>query len=192
MTTDARFYYSATLLTNGQVLLTASSGNYAWELTNAWAAGKELYDPASGQWTAIGPPRPHSVSSTNLDRTLTILPESGSSFPASQEIEFLIESADRFGVTNIQFFRDNTKIAESEASPMRYTVTNPAAGTYSFLAKAAYANGLASTSSPVTITFEASGPQVFLAPGPTEFISNRHQKKTKPSTIELLQQAISG
>jgi len=65
MTTDARFYYTAKLLTNGQVLLTASRGNYAWELTNAWAAGKELYDPANGQWTAIGPPRPHSVSSTN-------------------------------------------------------------------------------------------------------------------------------
>src|SRR5256885_902087 len=63
----------------------------SWELTNAWAAGKELYDPTSGQWKAIGPPRPHFVSG---------------------------------------------------------------------------------------ITFKASGPQVLLAPGPTEFISERHVKSS--------------
>jgi hypothetical protein len=178
MPRESRFFYSEKLQTNSLVLLTARSGDYTWQVTNAWEVSKLLFDPADGQWTAIGPRRPHFVSSTNLDRTLTILPESGSQFLASQEVYFLIESADRFGVTNIQLFQDGVRIVESEESPMRFTVTNQTAGTYTFLARADFANGLASTSSPVSITFEASGPEVFLAPGPTEFISERHVKSS--------------
>ena len=179
---ESRYNYTGTLLTNGQILLTASGANYAWELTNAWAVSKELYNPAIGQFTAIGPRKPHFVSSTTLDRTLTISPETGSSFLASEEIEFMVQSADRFGVTNIQFFRDNIEIGEGEESPFRYTVTNMTAGTYTLFAKAAYANGLASTSSPISITFKSSEPQVSLAPGPTEFISEIHVK-TSPAFL---------
>jgi hypothetical protein len=171
----SRYFYSATLLANGQVLLTTRDAN-------AWAASKVLYEPSSGQWKAIGPSKPHFVSSINLDRTLTISPESGSAFLASEEIEFMVQSADRFGVTNIQLLRDNVEIGEGGESPFRYTVTNMAAGTYTFLARAAYANGMTSTSSPVSITFKASEPQVSLAPGPTEFISETHVK-TSPATL---------
>ena len=169
-------------MTNGLALLTASGANYDWELTNAWAVSRELYNPVSGQFTAIGPRKPHFVSSTTLDRTLIISPETGSSFLASEEIEFMVQSADRFGVTNIQIFRDNVEIGEGQESPMRYALTNAAAGTYIFFAKAAYANGLASTSPPVSITFKSSEPQVSLAPGPTEFISETHVK-TSPAIL---------
>jgi hypothetical protein len=178
MPVESRFFYSNTPLTNGLVLLTAWSGGYDWEVTNAWEVSKLLFNPANGRWTAIGPRRRHLVSSTNLDRTLTILPESGSQFLASQEIELLIESADRFGVTNIQLFQDAVRIAVGEDSPMRFTITNPSAGTYTFFARADFANGLASTSSPVSITFKESGLEVFLAPGPTEFISERYVKSS--------------
>ena len=173
---ESRYNYTGALLTNGQVLLTATGANYAWELTNAWAVSKLLYDPPSGRWKAIGPPRPHFVSSRDLDRTLTISPPSGSSFLASEEIQIMVESADRFGVTNIQIFRDNVEIGDGEESPMRYDITNAAAGTYAFLARAAYANGLASTSPPVSLIFKTSKPQVSLAQGPTEFISETHVK----------------
>ena len=182
MSSESRYRYTGTLLTNGQALFTATGANYAWELTNAWVVSKNLYNPASGQWKAIGPARPHFVSSRNLDRTLTISPETGSSFLASQEIQLMVESADRFGVTNIEIFRDNLKISEGEESPMRFNLTNAAAGTYTFLAKAAYANGLASTSLPVSITFKTSEPEVSLAPGPTEFISETHVK-TSPAIL---------
>jgi len=121
------------------------------------------------------------VSSTSQP-SLTILPESGSSFLASQEIEILIESSDRFGVTNIQLYRDNVKVAEGKESPMRYTVTNAAAGNYFFLATATFKSGFASTSAPVSITFKSSEPQVSLAPGPTEFISETHVK-TSPAIL---------
>ena len=185
---EARFFYSESLLTNGTVLLTARSGNYDWEVTNAWEVSKLLFDPANGQWTALGPRQPHSVSSTNLDRTLTLLPESGSQFLASEEVYISIESADRFEVTNIQLFQDGVRIASGEESPMRFTATNQAAGTYTFSARADFANGLASTSSPVSITFKASGPEVFLSPGPTEFISERHVK----SSPAILRASIVG
>src|SRR5262245_54346447 len=61
---------------------------------------------------AASPPKPPK----DFDRTLTISPESGSSFLACQEIELLIESAEMSGVTNISLFRDNVKVAQSETS----------------------------------------------------------------------------
>jgi len=48
------------------------------------------------------------------------MPESGSSFPASQEIEFLIQSADQFGVTNIQFFAITPKSLKASKSYALY------------------------------------------------------------------------
>jgi hypothetical protein len=122
------------------------------------------------------------TAATSQQPSLTILPETGSSFLASQEIEISIESSDRFGVTNIQLYRDNVKVAEGKESPMRYTVTNAAAGNYVFLATATFKSGLASTSSPVSLIFTASGPEVSLAPGPTEFISETHVKSS-PATL---------
>lgn len=118
------------------------------------------------------------VAATSQQPSLTILPETGSSFLASQEIEISIESSDRFGVTNIQLYRDNVKVAEGKESPMRYTVNNAAAGNYVFLATATFKSGLSSTSSPVNLIFKASGPEVFLALGPTEFISERYVKSS--------------
>ena len=179
---ESRFTYTAALRTNGQVLLTATGADYAWELTNAWEASNEIYDPVNGSFAATGPHRPHFVSSKNLDRTLKILPAPGSSFLASEPVEFMVESADRFGVTNIQLLRDDVQIGEGEESPFRCTLTNTVAGTYSFLARASFANGLASTSAPITITFKTSEPQVSLMPGPTEFVSETHVR-TSPATL---------
>src|ERR1035437_69119 len=63
------------------------------------------------------------VAATSQPPSLTIRPEAGSSFLASEKVEILIESSDWFGVTNIQLYRDNVKVAEDKESPMRYTVT---------------------------------------------------------------------
>jgi hypothetical protein len=143
--------YTATVLTNGLVLLTTSD-------TNAWVASKELYEPATGQWKAIGPRRPHFVSSRDTQPTLTILPETGSSYLASEQIHLLVDTSDSLGVTNISLFRDKIKVAETEQDPLSYDLTNAAAGTYVFVAQAAYANGLAATSSPVSLIVSEPGP----------------------------------
>ncbi len=85
-------------------------------------------------------------------------------------------------MTNIQFFRDGKKVGETNEGPFRYAATNMAAGTYTFIAQAGFANGLAGTSQPVAIQFTNSEPQVFIVPGPTEFISET-RVKTSPATL---------
>ena len=55
----AREFHTATLLRNGQVLVTGGSGD-----TNA-----ELYDPATGTWTATG-----SMAIARDEHTATLLP----------------------------------------------------------------------------------------------------------------------
>ena len=59
----ARYRHTATLLSNGKVLVAGgdTSGSY---LTSA-----ELYDPASGTWTATG-----SLNTARADHTATLLP----------------------------------------------------------------------------------------------------------------------
>lgn len=170
----ARYDYAADVLTNGQVLLTTTH-------TNAWEDAKELFDPATEKWKAVGPRRPHFVSSPNADRTLTILP-GDASFPASQQIQVLIYTQDSPGVSNIILFRDGLKVAESEASPIRYELTNAAAGTYMFRGEARFANGLSSTSATVRYTFTATEPEIAMAPGRSEFQSSPYFN-TSPAAL---------
>jgi hypothetical protein len=102
------------------------------------------------------------------DRTLTILP-GDASFPASQQIQVLIYTEGSLGVSNITLFRDGAKVAESETSSIRYELTNAAAGTYAFHGEAHFANGLSSTSKTVRYVFTATEPEIFMAPGRSEF-----------------------
>jgi N-acetylneuraminic acid mutarotase len=48
---SARYYHTATLLANGKVLIAAGS---AWDKQSNLATSAELYDPATGSWTATG------------------------------------------------------------------------------------------------------------------------------------------
>ncbi len=176
MPVTARYDYSAEVLTNGQVLLTTTH-------TNAWEDAKELFDPLTEKWKAVGPRRPHFVSSTKADRTLTILP-GDASFLASQQIQVLLYTEDSPGVSNIILFRDGVKVAESETSPIRYELTNAAAGTYVFRGEARFANGLSSTSATVRYIFTAPGPEIGMAPGPSEFQSSPYFN-TSPAILRV-------
>ena len=62
----ARFSHTATLLPNGMVLVAGGFGSHQPHLLLASA---ELYDPASGTWTATG-----SLSTARDDHTATLLP----------------------------------------------------------------------------------------------------------------------
>ena len=62
MTTSPRLAHSATLLANGKVLV-AGGLNYSGTLASA-----ELYDPATGTWTATG-----SMTNPRLYYTATLL-----------------------------------------------------------------------------------------------------------------------
>jgi hypothetical protein len=62
--TTTRFFSTATLLPNGQVLVAGGYDNNLTDLSSA-----ELYDPASGLWTATG-----SMTTARYDHTATLLP----------------------------------------------------------------------------------------------------------------------
>ena len=62
--TDARWYHTATLLPNGQVLVAGGNDIFNNKLSSA-----ELYDPASGLWTATG-----RMTTERIDHTATLLP----------------------------------------------------------------------------------------------------------------------
>ena len=60
----ARWNHSATLLSNGQVLVAGGLGTGSIFLASA-----ELYDPATGTWTETG-----SMSTASLGPPMTLLP----------------------------------------------------------------------------------------------------------------------
>ena len=59
----ARYAHTATLLSNGKVLVAVGATNYGVSLTSA-----ELYDPALGTWTPTG-----NLNTTRLNQTATML-----------------------------------------------------------------------------------------------------------------------
>src|SRR5207249_2061634 len=66
-------------------------------------------------------------------------------------------------VTNVQLYRDGTKVAETDQSVLQYTMSQVAADTYTFTTRAYDDAGFVTVSSPVAITVNASGPVVSLA-----------------------------
>ena len=65
--TTSRAYHTATLLPNGQVLV--AGGDSFFKTIHTYLASAELYDPASGAWTATG-----RLATGRWDHTATLLP----------------------------------------------------------------------------------------------------------------------
>ena len=65
----ARYLHTATLLPNGKVLVAGGSNNNSFNNNSVELASAELYDPASGTWTATG-----SLATARDSGTATLLP----------------------------------------------------------------------------------------------------------------------
>ena len=103
------------------------------------------------------------TSPSDLPPSLTIMPATGASFLASDDVPIFVNAGDPDGtVTDIQLFRDGIKVAETTQSPLQYIMAQAAPGSYTFTARAVDNAGFVTLSSEVTIVVTASGPVLSL------------------------------
>jgi hypothetical protein len=101
----------------------------------------------------------------NVAPTVIILnPTNGAVFAAPASFTLTADALDADGsVTNVEFFQGTNKLGESAVgTPYSIDLTNLAAGTYTFTAKATDNGGLSATSAPVTISVIAQLPITLL------------------------------
>ena len=80
-------------------------------------------------------------------------PSAGSVFPAPGTVTLTANAADADGtIAKVDFYQGPTLVGTATAAPYATTVTNLAAGAYSFTAVATDNQGAGSTSAPVTVT----------------------------------------
>src|SRR5205807_261426 len=84
---NARYYHTATLLPNGEVLVAGGYDNSTY-LTSA-----ELYDPASGTWSATG-----SLNTARRNHTTTLLPNGKLLAAGGQGTSGILSSAELYDV----------------------------------------------------------------------------------------------
>jgi plastocyanin len=99
----------------------------------------------TGQVIVVAPSVPPTI-------TLTA-PASGTVYATPANVKLSTTTTAGTGsVTNVQFFANSTSLGSTTISPFNFTASNLAAGNYSLTAKAQNSVGLATTSSPVSIT----------------------------------------
>lgn len=123
----------------------------------AWKTGWVNSDTETESYRIEDPP-------WNQPPTVTLLPPTGTSLLASDSIEILVEAGDSDGtISKLQLFHGNFKVAEATSSPLRYTLANLPAGSYTFTAKAIDDDGAVTVSAAAVFTVNASAPVVSLA-----------------------------
>ena len=86
-------------------------------------------------------------------------PVSGSTFTAPATVTITANATDPDGtVAKVEFYNGTIKLGEKTSSPWSYTWNNVQAGTYSLTAVATDNSGAKTTSSPVSITVNATAP----------------------------------
>jgi hypothetical protein len=144
--TETSSLYSAPVLVDRNLTLKAKAWKTGWITSETETEGYRIENPPANQAP-----------------TVTFLPPTGASFLASDIMEILVEAEDADGtISKIQLFHGNFKIAEATSSPLRYTLGNLPAGSYTFTAKAIDDDGAVTVSAPAVLTVSASGPTISL------------------------------
>jgi plastocyanin len=94
------------------------------------------------------------VVSASVPPTISLTaPAPGTVYAAPADVKLSTTTTAGTGsVTNVQFFANSTSLGSTTISPVNFTASNLAAGNYSLTAKAQNSVGLATTSSPISIT----------------------------------------
>ncbi len=143
----------------GAILLgTATSAPYTYNWTNvpagSYTVSAKATDNSGGTTMSapvtvtVAPNAPPTVSLTS--------PTAGFNAFAPADVALSANAADSDGtITKVDFYQGTTLIGTATSAPYTYTWTNVAAGTYAITAVATDNLGVATTSTPVTITVNA-------------------------------------
>jgi hypothetical protein len=94
-------------------------------------------------------------------------PVDGTVYAVSNNITFQATASDSDDViTKVEFYQGSTKLGEDQDAPYTYTWNSVAAGTYALTAVAYNTNSLSTTSTPVSVTVQASGIPTVLITSP--------------------------
>ena len=119
-----------------------------------WEEQSNAPDPWSGITFALRPSAAPPNAAPNVSLTS---PANNATFTAPASIILTADAQDTDGtVTQVEFFQGATLVATDTAAPFSFTLTNVAAGSYSFTAKATDNLGATTTSAAVSVTVNAA------------------------------------
>jgi regulation of enolase protein 1 (concanavalin A-like superfamily) len=119
---------------------------------NVGATATATFTNVTARTATTGTNQPPTVSLTS--------PAAGATFTAPASVTISAAASDTDGtVTQVDFYRGTTLLASDTTNPYGYTWSNVAAGSYQLTAVATDSDGVAVTSSPVTVTVNAPANQ---------------------------------
>ena len=119
---------------------------------NAAATATATFTNVTARTATTGTNQPPTVSITS--------PAAGATFTAPAAVTINAAASDTDGtVTQVDFYRGTTLLASDTTNPYGYTWSNVAGGSYQLTAVATDSDGVAVTSSPVTVTVNAPANQ---------------------------------
>ena len=144
---------------SGILLGTSSSSPYSYVYTNILAGGYTFYAVATdvNGVSTTSSSIAVSVTAPTAPVVAIISPSNGGSFTAGSSISIVATASETNGtVVNVNFYNGATLLGSDSTSLYNYVWTNVPAGTYTLTAVAQDANGVSTTSSPITVTVTAS------------------------------------
>ena len=145
---------------NGTNLLgTDTTAPYSWALTNV-AAGSysytaKAYDTLNAVTTSTAVNV--IVSAANVPPVVSLTsPANGSSYTAPAAITLNATASDSNGIAKVEFYRGTTLLGTDTSAPYSWALTNVAAGSYSYTAKAYDTLNAVTTSTAVNVTINAA------------------------------------
>ena len=147
------FYNGATLLG------TDTASPYSWPLANVGTGSyiytAKAYDSLNA--SASSEPVAVTVNAANTPPTVSLTaPVNGSTYTAPAAITLNATASDSDGISKVEFYNGATLLGTDTASPYSWSLTNVAAGSYSYTAKAYDTLNAVTTSTVVGVSVNAA------------------------------------
>lgn len=142
-----------------QLLGTDATSPYSWALASV-AAGRYSYtakafDTLNASTTSAAVTV--TVSETNTPPTVSLTaPANGSSYTAPAAITLNATASDNNGISKVEFYNGASLLGTDTTSPYSWALTNVAAGSYSYTAKAFDSLNATTTSAAVSVSVNAA------------------------------------